>query len=51
MEQDEYFEEMDILWNDAPAYMLDWFRENKDKIKKHLVDVNRFIDEMIDIVK
>jgi len=51
MEEDEYFEEMDMLWNDAPAYMINWLRENKNKIRKHLKDVNRFIDELIDIIK
>jgi len=44
-------QKLDDLWIDYPAYLIDWLRDNKNKIKKHIRDINKFYNEIIDIIK
>jgi len=50
MDEEETYEELDLIWLESPAYLIDWLRLNKNKIKKHIESCNKFIDKMIDII-
>lgn len=49
--RESVYDDLEFIWIDTPAYMIDWLRENKDKIKQHIIDCNKFIDDLIDIIK
>ena len=51
MDEEEAYNDLNLIWEDCPAFFIDWLRERKDDIKKHIEDCNQFINEMIDIIK
>lgn len=44
-------DELDYIWLNSPAFMIDWLREHIDDIEKHIKDCNQFINKMIDMIK
>ena len=40
-------DELDTIWKESPAYIIDWIRDNKTAIREYLFKLNKDIDEFI----
>lgn len=40
-------DELDTIWHESPAYVINWIRENSKSIQDYLVKLNKDIDEFI----
>ena len=44
-------DELDAIWKECPAYMIDWIRNNADEIKWYLIRLNKNINEFLKEIK
>jgi hypothetical protein len=41
--REKIMKKLDKIWEDSPAYMIDWFRDNVDDIIGHIKRINELI--------